>query len=173
VPVAFRPLSAQTITGGATLTEANFRTLLANVFTQYGKRQNLVMVLGTTVKGKVTDFTASQQAAGSVALQSSRYYTAGLDANKVITNISIYEGDFQTVELYPSLLLAGTTAGVADSTNAANRAYIIPPELFGMTYNRAPRVMKLPDQGGGPRALVDAICCLVVKNPLTFGKVST
>jgi hypothetical protein len=172
VPSTFRTPTASINTGGAgALTEATWRGLLSSVFTQYGKRQNLVLVCGTTVKGKVSDFTATQQANSNAPI-SSRYYTAGLDSNKVTTNVTIYEGDFNTVELYPSLLLGATSAGAVSATEAPTRAYIIPTELFGMTYNRAPRVMKLSDQGGGPRALVDAICCLIVKNPLAFGKIA-
>lgn len=168
----FRTPSASIVTGGATITEPTLRGVLTSIYGQYGKRSNLVMICGTTVKGKVTDFTNAQFASTNTGA-TVRAYTTDLTANQVVNNITFYEGDFNTVELYPSLLLAGTSAGAVDSTNGANRAYLFARELLGMTYNRPPRVMKLPDLGGGPRALVDAICSLVVKNPLVLGKVAT
>jgi len=172
VPAAFLTPAASIDTGHAGApTETQFRAVLSSIFTQYGKRQNLNMVCGTTVKGAISNMTSF--ASGSSAYASTRVYTKDLDSRTVITNITIYEGDFNTVEVETSLLLGGTTAGVPGSaTVSAQRAYILPKEFLGMTYNRPPRVMKLPDLGGGPRALVDAICCLVVKNPLAFGKIT-
>lgn len=168
VPATFRTPTASIVTGiNSNLTESAFRTQLQSIYTQLGKRSNLGMVCGPGIKRSVSDFTASGPASSSVL----RSYNADLSDHKVTTNVTIYEGDFNTVEVYSSLLVGGNT----DPTNAAvvNRAYLLAPEITGMSYNRAPRVMKLPDQGGGPRALVDTICCLVIKNPLALGKITS
>jgi len=159
--------SASISTTASDPTEANFRTILASIYTEYGKRQSLNMVCGTTIKRRVTDFTAVAGSAGVVT----RQYTHDLSSHTVINNVTIYEGDFNTVSVESSLLLGGTSAGAVSSSEAALRAYIFPRELLGLTYNRPPRVKSLPDMGGGPRALVDAICCLVVKNPRALGKI--
>ena len=168
VPAAFRTPTASIVTGiNSNLSEAAFRTQLQSVYTQYGKRTNLTLVCGPGIKRSVSDFTAS----GAATTSTIRAYNANLSDNAVTTNINFYEGDFNTVDIVPSLLVGGNT----DPTNVVvvNRGYILPMSLLGMTYNRPPRVQKLPDLGGGPRALVDAICCLVVKNPLALGKITS
>lgn len=150
--------------GGTGITEAQFRVILTSVFNQYGKRRNLNLVCGTFIKQAVTNFTATAGGASTVQ----RTYNADLSEHTVITNITLYEGDFNTVEVSTSLLVGGVTDPT--STTMTQRSYIFNSEIAGICYNRPPRVMKLPDLGGGPRALVDAICCLVVKNPLAIGK---
>lgn len=179
VPAAFRTPSTNIITGGATLVEGDgqtatsFRGILDSIYRQYGKREDLDCVCGPTIKARVSQFTASQPASANT-YSALRAYTADLNAGKVTTNITVYEGDFNTVRITPSLLLAGSSAGAQPTAaDLGNRAYIFPRQLLGMAYNRPPRIRQLPDQGGGPRALVDAICCLVVKNPLILGKIST
>ena len=173
VPAAFRTPAAQILTGGATLTEANLRTALASVYKQHGKRYDLNLICGPTIKGKISDFTAAHGTSTNAALIT-KQYTKSLDERTVITNITLYEGDFQTVKVSSSLLLAGSAAGAVPSdADLSNRAYAFPREVIGFTYNRPPNVRKLPDMGGGPRALVESICCLVVKNPLVLLKIST
>lgn len=172
VAAAFRTPSASILTGitqasgtgtPSNLTEAQLRGVLGSIFNQYGKRRSLNFVTGPGNKGAVSNFTAAGSA-GNVM----RTYNADLSEKTVLTNITIYEGDFNTVEVSTSLLLGGNP----DPTNIVCqvRGYVLNSDLVGLCYNRPPRVMKLQDQGGGPRALVDAICCLVVKNPLALGK---
>lgn len=166
VPAGYRTPTAQIITG-STLTEATLRPALESVYKQHGKRYDLNLICGPTIKRKFSDFIAVSGGAGVVQ----KNYNADLSERTVITNITIYEGDFQTVKVSSSLLLGGTAAGAQPSDAVlSERSYAFPREMIGMTYNRPPNVRKLPDMGGGPRALVEAIACLVVKNPLVLFK---
>lgn len=167
IPTAFlTPSASIDTTAMASLTEAILVGVLESTFTQYGKRQSLVCLCGTALKKTVTGFTATQ-AANTNVMSTIRAYTNELDGHQITNNITFYEGDFNTVELHPSLLLASGT------TNApTRRGYILAMEFLGLAFNRPPKVARLPNLGGGPRAYVDAICGLMYKNPLVGAKLA-
>jgi hypothetical protein len=43
-------------------------------------------------------------------------------------------------------------------------------DLTEIRYANMPEIRDLPDYGGGPARLIEAVAGLVVKNPLAFGK---
>lgn len=153
------------------LKETDLRTLLKTVYSQTGRSRNLVLLCGPALKEAVTNFTASRtsvDAAGINTFATTRTYNIDLNKKKMVTSVTIYEGDFNTVELYTSLFLAQDQGPAVQSA----RGYVIDPEMLELRWNRLPRVMPLADAGGGPRNLVDAVFGLVVKNPLGLGKFS-
>ena len=168
----FVPPAASIYSSGAiaSLTESgttSLRSVLKSVYQQTGRRRNLVLLAGPALQETITNFTSIAGTAGSdIALRS---YNADLATNKITTRITLYEGDFNTVEIHPSLFLAKDSAAAVQ----AARGYVIDPEVLELRYNRMPRVMPLQDEGGGPRNLVDAIFGLVCKNPLSLGKFNT
>jgi hypothetical protein len=85
----------------------------------------------------------------------------------LVSNVSFYEGDFSTVEIVPSLLLA-----INASTDAEKhaRGYIMNADHLMLRYGRRPRFQELEDMGGGPRGLIDAIVSLAVMTPKAMGK---
>jgi hypothetical protein len=54
-------------------------------------------------------------------------------------------------------------------TATATKGYVIPMDMVEVRYAKLPQVKDLPDAGGGPARLVEAIAGLVVKNPSGFG----
>jgi hypothetical protein len=166
VPAAYlTPSASINSTAMASLEEtAHFRPVLKSVFEQRGKSQNLTLVCGTALKEAITNFT--QFRGGSTNTYGTiRTYNDKLDGKKITNSITAYEGDFNTVVIVPSLLLAQGT-----SNAPTRRGYLLDFEFLQLRWNRMPRVKPLPDQGGGPRALVDAIFGLCYKNPLIGGK---
>ncbi len=165
VPTAFlTPAASVDTTAMASLTQSLFKGVLKSIFTQHGKSQNLTLVCGVALKETITGFTQFQ---GSTAntFGTIRAYNAKLDGGKITDSVTAFEGDFNTVLLHPSLLLASNT------TNApTRRGYVLAMDMLELRYNRMPRVKPLQDEGGGPRALVDAIFGLCYKNPLIGGK---
>lgn len=168
-PASFFTPTAQVLTTAtASTTESVLIGVLESLFKQYGKSDNLVALCGTGFKKQVTTFTATQLGSTNVA-GSLRAYTAPLDkgGTTVVNNVTSYVGDFNTVDLYPSLLLKVNTAAAPNTPPGdTGRCYIFPTAAIGMAYNRPPTVTKLPNLGGGPRAMVEAIACLIVRNPL-------
>jgi hypothetical protein len=94
-----------------------------------------------------------------------------MKSKKIVNTVNVYEGDFGTVEILPSLWLANDLgrANTNLGTKATGYGYVLNPELLEMRFNQMPKVTDLVDNGGGPRFAVDAICGLVVKNPLGLG----
>lgn len=146
------------VDSNATITEANLGTVLASIYSQWGKGGvSLTAIVGPTLKKTISGFT---QYSGSTttANTSIRSFNASLDGKKITANITRYEGDFNSVDLVPSLLLPSAVYG-----------YVIPWDYVAISFNRQARSKPLPDMGGGPRGYVDAILTLVVKNPTVFG----
>ncbi len=166
VPTAF--LTPTASIDGTTLAtfneESNFKPVLKSVFEQRGKNQHLTLICGTAFKQKITGFTQFQGASANT-YGTIRAYNADLNERKITSNVTVYEGDFNTVVLHPSLLLANGTANAP-----TRRGYVMDLEMLELRWNKMPAVKKLPDLDGGPRAAVTAICGLVCKNPLAFGK---
>ena len=61
--------------------------------------------------------------------------------------------------------------GVEQLSEAAS-AYLIDWDQFELRYNRMPGYQENPNLGGGPRGYIDAVCGLVVYNPLGLGKIA-
>ena len=166
VPTAYlTPAASIDGTAMASFTEdGKFKPVLASMFQQYGKRQDLTLICGTTLKTTITGFT-SYQSASTNTYGSSRNFEQDGTNNRITSNINFYEGDFNTVTIQPSLLLATTT------TNASiRRGYVLAMDNVGVAWARKPRTKALPDMGGGPRGYLDAILALIYRNPLVGGK---
>lgn len=154
--------------GNATLTEALFKGVLASVFTQYGKSQDLDLVCGTLLKQRITAFT--QTLGGSTNTQVSiRSFTAPLADKKIVSNVMIYEGDFNNVRVHTSLLLAQTGTATPSTTGTA-RGYLLAFDRLALSWGWQPRVTPLAADGSGPRCMIEAVVGLVHKNPLIGGK---
>jgi hypothetical protein len=165
VPAAFlTPAASLDSTAMASLTEDTFKGVLKSVYEQRGKSQELTLLVGTDLKTAITGFTqfrgSSTNTYGTI-----RAYNADLNGKKITSNITLYEGDFNSVRIVPSLLLASGT------TNApSRRGYVLDLDMLELCWAKKPQVKQLPDLDGGPRAVIKAIFCMKVKNPLAFGK---
>jgi len=164
VDSAFRtPTSSIDSTAMASLTESIFKDVLKSVFEQRGRQQDLALLVGTDLKKTITGFT--QFASGTNQYASVKTYNQHSKERSIISNISVYEGDFNQVTLHPSLLLASGT-----SNAPTRRGYVLDMAMLELNWNKHPQVRRLPDMDGGPRAVVKAIYALTVKNPLGLGK---
>lgn len=161
------PTGSINATATASLTENNIQDMLQSIYSQTGKVSTYSLVCGPTLKRQFTAFTRTQFASTNVA--SAIRVLNQKDENKIVSTVDIFEGDFGTLELIPSLFLAADA-----SVNAAavqnGRGYVLDMDMVELRYNRKPRFQELEDRGGGPRGIVDAICALCVKSPLALGK---
>ena len=169
VPALFlTPTASIDTTATASLTESTFKGVLESVFTQYGKSQDLPLICGTALKKAITGFT--QAASGTTNTQVSiRTFNQDISEKKITTNVMIYEGDFNTVQLHTSLLLANTGTRTPSAAGKA-RGYALPLDRVALSWGWQPRVTPLAMDGSGPRAMIEAVLGLVHKNPLIGGK---
>jgi hypothetical protein len=149
--------TASIVENAAAGSYTSLNEVLTSVYTQWGKSADMTLIAGTTLKSQISGFTMATS--GSTNTQMSvRSFDASLDGKTIVRSITRYEGDYNAINIIPSLLLP-----------SAGYGYVIPPDFLGVAFGRQPRARQLEDQGGGPRGYVDAIVALVVKNPTVFG----
>ena len=166
VAAAYRtPTASVNTTATASLTEANVQDVLQSIYEQTGKVSTYSLICGPNLKRAFTGFTRTQFASTNVA-SAIRTLNQDAEAKKITSTVDIFEGDFGTLELIPSLFLAKN----ASTAEQLSRGYVLDMDMVELRYNRKPRFQELEDRGGGSRGIVDAICALCVKSPLGLGK---
>jgi len=163
VPSAFRTPTASIVGGSAastTLDESMVQGLLTSIWGQTGTFRDYDGIVGSSVKRAFTNllFTTSQNANTNTA-SSIRTFNREADSETFLSSVDVFEGDFGRIRLHPDAFMP-----------AAYKGYVIPMDLCEIRYSSLPEVKDLPDYGGGPARLIEAVAGLVVKNPLAFGK---
>lgn len=163
------PSASIDTTATASLTESNIQNVLTSIYGQTGVFRDYDLICGTTLKRAFTQLTAgvnttqvSTVTAASAA--SIRTFNTDLSGDVYKASIDIFEGDFGTLRLHPTTFLIDNA-----SASKPYKGYVIPFEMTEIRYVKLPEVKDLPDAGGGPIKMVQAIAGLVVKNPLGFG----
>jgi hypothetical protein len=169
---SFAPASGAVITTAtASINEGTVQNVLTAIYGNTGTFRDYDCILGTTLKRAFTNLTASGTSVtlntNAIAATSVRTFNQDLASDTFKSSIDIFEGDFGRLILHPS-----TFIGAKDGSTfvpEATKGYIIPMDMVEVRYAKLPQVKTLPDAGGGPARLVEAIAGLVVKNPSGFG----
>jgi len=184
IPSAFRTPASSIVTAAevesvANLTEANVQDVLQSIYEETGVAKELVLLCGVNLKKQFRNFTESTTTDSS-NIAATRIRTLNQDASdkKIISTVDVFEGDFGTLTLVPSLFLAkndwtnGTT-GTKDSAYDANTSratgYVLDMDMLELRFHQLPSVRSLPDLGSGDRYEINAVAGLSVLNPLAFG----
>jgi hypothetical protein len=168
----FLPASgAVDTTASASFTEATAQNVLTAIYSATGTFRDYDCILGTTLKRAFTNLTASGTTvtlnSNAIAATSVRTFNQDLSADTFKASIDIFEGDFGRLILHPSTFVGGKNS--TSLSAQAYKGYVIPMDMVEVRYAKLPQVKDLPDAGGGPARLVEAIAGLVVKNPNGFG----
>jgi len=169
---AFLPASgAVDTTASASFTEATAQNVLTAIYGNTGTFRDYDCILGTTLKRAFTNLTSSgaTQVANTntIAATSVRTFNQELGNDTFKNSIDIFEGDFGRLILHPTTFIGGKNS--TSLSAQAYKGYVIPMDMAEVRYAKLPQVKALPDAGGGPARLVEAIAGLVVKNPSGFG----
>ena len=158
-------------TASASFTEATAQNVLTAIYGVTGTFRDYDCILGSTLKRAFTNLTASATTTtantSTIAATSVRTFNQDLGADTFKASIDIFEGDFGRLVLHPSTFLGGKTS--TSLTAQAFKGYVIPMDMVEVRYAKLPQVKPLPDAGGGPARLIEAIAGLVCKNPSGFG----
>jgi hypothetical protein len=171
----FKPASGAVIsTATASITETVIQNVLTAIYGNTGTFRDYDCILGSTLKRAFTNLTAGGgnviNGAGTTNTYTQtavRTFNQELGSDTFKSSIDIFEGDFGRLILHPS-----TFIGAKDGSTfvaQATKGYIIPMDMVEVRYAKLPQVKQLPDAGGGPARLVEAIAGLVCKNPSGFG----
>lgn len=168
----FLPASgAVDTTASASFTEATVQNVLTAVYGNTGTFRDYDCILGTTLKRAFTNLTASGTTvtlnSNAIAATSVRTFNQDLSSDTFKASIDIFEGDFGRLILHPSTFIGGKNS--TSLSAQAYKGYVIPMDMVEVRYAKLPQVKPLPDAGGGPGRLVEAIAGLVCKNPSGFG----
>ena len=165
VPSAYRTPSAsiETTATSSTITDATVQDVLSSIFAQTGNIKNYMMPCGRTLKRGLTDRltgirTAAEGSTTSTPATQVRTFSP-VNGKKMTVSLDIFSGDFGTVSLVPSNFLEAATDGLCLDMSGIE-----------LRYSSLPEVKELPDSGGGPIRMIQAIAALVVHNPLAHGK---
>lgn len=169
---AFAPASgAVDTTASASFTEATAQNVLTAIYGNTGTFRDYDCILGTTLKRAFTNLTASGTTttanSSTIAATSVRTFNQELGNDTFKNSIDLFEGDFGRLILSPSTFLGGKNS--TSLSAQPYKGYVIPMDMVEIRYAKLPQVKALPDAGGGPARLVEAIAGLVVKNPSGFG----
>lgn len=169
---AFLPAAAAIdTTASASFTEVTVQNVLTAIYGNTGTFRDYDCILGSTLKRAFTNLTASGTSVtlstNAIAATSVRTFNQDLGSDTFKASIDIFEGDFGRLVLHPSTFLGGKTS--TSLTAQAFKGYVIPMDMVEVRYAKLPQVKQLPDAGGGPARLVEAIAGLVCKNPSGFG----
>jgi hypothetical protein len=168
----FLPASgAVDTTVSASFVEATAQNVLTAIYSATGTFRDYDCILGTTLKRAFTNLTASGTTqvvnTNAIAATSVRTFNQDLSADTFKASIDIFEGDFGRLILHPTTFIGGKNS--TSLSAQAYKGYVVPMDMVEVRYAKLPQVKDLPDAGGGPARLVEAIAGLVVKNPSGFG----
>ena len=169
---AFKPASGAVIdTATASITETVIQNVLTAIYGNTGTFRDYDCILGSTLKRAFTNLTASTTTSTATAIgitaPNVRTFNQELGSDTYKSSIDIFEGDFGRLILHPSTFIGGKNG--SEFVAQATKGYIIPMDMVEIRYAKLPQVKTLPDAGGGPARLIEAIAGLVCKNPSGFG----
>jgi len=158
------------------LTDTVVQGVLKSIFDQTGQYKSFDCIVGTDLKRAFTGLlgttaltttsTSGVTGAGATKIQTFQRDAA---ADTYIQSMDVFQGDFGTVRLHPTTFI-GTISG-SSYTQKTAYGLVLDMNLIETRYGgNVAQVTALPDYGGGPARLIEAVAGLVVGNPLGLGK---
>jgi len=177
IPSTYRTPTASILTGASsTLSDTSVQGLLKSIYDQTGQYKSFDAIVGTDLKRAFTSLlgttaltttsTAGVTGAGATKVQT---FSRDAAADTYIQSMDVFQGDFGTVKLHPSVWIGTIAGGVWTPTPV--KGLVLNMDLIEVRYGgNVAEVQTLPDFGGGPARVVEAVAGLVVGNPLGLGK---
>ena len=157
---AFAQNVANDTTG--TQTEATFNSVLQELYEANGMPGGqLTLIAGPQLKKEISDFARQAGGAGF-----SFSVTQPAESKKITLTVNLYEGDFGTVAVLPSVFLNRTSGS---STIDGDAGLLIDPEYVAIHTLKAESNSELENQGGGRRGFCDVIAGLACHMPKAHG----
>jgi len=177
VPGTFATPTDSILTGASSsLTDTAVQGLLKSIYNQTGQYRSYDAIVGTDLKRAFTSLlgttalttttTSGVTGAGATKVQT---FQRDASAEAYIQSVDVFQGDFGTVKLHPTVFLGTISSGAWTVT--PYKGLVLNMDLIEVRYGgNVAAVEALPSFGGGPARLVEAVCGLVVGNPLGLGK---
>lgn len=156
VPDGYRTPAAQIYSGAlANFGESNFLAMCRSSYKQRKGPFKMHAFLGIDLKANFSDFTKYvDNVTGKTPV---RQFKQEGDAKEFVFTVDKLVLDTGEVDLHPSSFLYTDSKSGADTAYTHRSGIVVDMDMVGLAYTRMPRVVKLPYQGGGQKAIVDAI----------------
>lgn len=165
VPEEFRPNSGQLYNSTlAAFGEDQLISLAKAAAKRRKGPKTLKGIVGVDLKTQVSNFTRYDATVANFT--NVRRFNQSADDKAVVNVIDRIVLDTGTIELHTSFFLYTNAADGEDTAYTHRSGVFIDMDMVGLAYTRLPRVFKLPYQGGGHKAVVDAIFLHQMDNPV-------
>ena len=159
VPADFQNVANDTT---ATQTETTFNTVLQELYEANGMPGGqLTLIAGPSLKAQISDFSRA-----IASVQSTYQVTQTAESKKITLSVNLYDGDFGTVAIVPSVFLLRTSGS---ATVDGDAGLLIDPEYVSVFSLKAESRSELEDQGGGQRGFADLIAGISCDSPKAHG----
>lgn len=165
VPAAFRTPAAQLYTDTlGNLGETGYLAMCRSSYKQRKGPFRMAAFLGVDLKAAFTNFS---KYVDNVANKTPvRQFHQDANSKAVVITIDKLVLDTGEVDLHLSSFLRTDADSGADTAYTHRSGIQVDLDMCGLAYSRMPRVVKLPYQGGGQKAIVDAIFLHMMDNVL-------
>jgi hypothetical protein len=152
--------------GGSAFTEANMNGLLQNLYEANGMPGGqLTLLAGPGLKRDISDFARQEGTTTALNFQ----VTQPAESKSISLVVNMYEGDFGSVAVVPTLFNNRTSgSGTIDS----NAGLLIDPEYIAVNTLKAESNSELENKGGGRRGFCEVIAGLACLSPKAHGTVT-
>lgn len=149
----------------AALNETVFEGLLQSAFKERRGRLSIDQFTGIELKEKMGNWTARDPEA-SASNYPVRTFNQDAKSRQIIKVVDVLEFSAGTVRIHLSTFLRLAHANSADAAGTHKSAIGLDMSMWALAFNRRPRMVELPDLGGGPRGFSDCIGTLKCFNPM-------
>ena len=165
VPAAYQSVASVTL-GGDAFTEANMNGLLQDLYEANGMPGGqLTLIAGPTLKRDISNFARQEGTTTALNFQ----VTQPAESKSISLVVNLYDGDFGSVAVVPSLFLNRTSGSDTVDTNAG---LLIDPEYIAVNMLKAESSSELENKGGGRRGFCETIAGLACLAPKAHGKIN-
>ena len=152
--------------GGSAFTEANMNGLLQDLYEANGMPGGqLTLIAGPTLKRDISNFARQEGTTTALNFQ----VTQPAESKSISLVVNLYDGDFGSVAVVPSLFLNRTSGSDTVDTNAG---LLVDPEYIAVNMLKAESSSELENKGGGRRGFCETIAGLACLAPKAHGKIN-
>ncbi len=168
VPSDFQTPAGNKSTAGnlAAFTEAIFKTMGQGAYKERKGPAKAAGFVGVELKQSFTDFTT--YTADKASHAQVRTFNQNASSRDLVNTVDRLVLDTGTYDLHLTSFLRTNASTGEDTAYTHKSGIFVDLDMCGLAYTRLPRVKRLDYQGGGHKAIVDAIFMLMVDNPLTM-----
>ena len=165
IPTDYQSVASVSL-GSGSLTESALNGMLQDLYEANGMPGGqLTLLAGPTLKRDISDFARQEGTTTALNFQ----VTQPAESKSISLVVNLYDGDFGSVAITPSLFLNRTSGSATVDTNAG---LLIDPEYIAVNMLKAESSSELENKGGGRRGFCETIAGLACLSPKAHGKIN-